>query len=101
MIGFVGAVTTAGCVYLETVALTLLESQEATLMYSTEPVWGAVFAYLLLGETLSPSATAGAGLILASTVVGSLGVDDDDSVLDTDVPTPTPTLEKKVDAAAR
>ena len=101
LIGFVGAVTTAGCVYLETVALTLLESQEATLMYSTEPVWGAVFAYLLLGETLSPSATAGAVLILASTVVGSLGVDDEDSILDTDVPTPTPTLEKKGDAAAR
>ena len=48
---------------------------------------GAVFAYLLLGETLSPSATAGAVLILASTVVGSLGVDDEDSILDADVPT--------------
>jgi len=72
LIGFVGVVTTAGCVYLETVALTLLASQEATLMYSTEPVWGALFAYMLLGETLSPSAAAGAGLILASTLVGSI-----------------------------
>jgi len=41
-------------------------------MYSTEPVWGALFAYMLLGETLSPSAAAGAGLILASTLVGSI-----------------------------
>jgi len=105
LIAFVGVVTTAGCVYLETVALTLLESQEATLMYSTEPVWGAVFAYLLLGETLSPSATAGAMLILASTVVGSLGVNDEDVILDTTAstptPTPKPTLAKKGDAATR
>jgi len=74
-------------------------------MYSTEPVWGAVFAYLLLGETLSPSATAGAMLILASTVVGSLGVNDEDVILDTTASTPTPTstptLAKKGDAATR
>lgn len=74
---FVGAVSTAGCIYLETVALTLIASQEATLMYSTEPIWGAIFAYFLLGETLSPSASIGAGLILLSTLVGARAVGDD------------------------
>ena len=87
---FVGAVTTAGCVYLETVALTLLASQEATLMYSTEPVWGAIFAYLLLGETLSTSATAGAALILLSTVVGSMGDADEPRSIEDGAPPPTP-----------
>lgn len=97
---FVGAVTTAGCVYLETVALTLLAAQEATLMYSTEPVWGAIFAYLLLGETLSTSATAGAALILLSTVVGSMGDADEPRSLDDGASPPTPPPGSETGAAA-
>jgi len=76
---FIGAISTAGCIYLETVAVTLIASQEATLMYSTEPIWGAVFAYFLLGETLSPSASIGAGLILLSTLVGARAVGEEKS----------------------
>lgn len=68
---FVGAISTAGCIYLETVALTLIPSEEATLMYSTESIWGAIFAYFILGETLSTSSQIGAVLILLSTVVGA------------------------------
>lgn len=68
-VALVGILTTAGCIYLETVALTLLASEEATLMYSTEPVWGALFAYLILGETLTKSASLGAAMILLSTVI--------------------------------
>ena len=75
----VGVVTTAACIYLETVALTLLASQEATLMYSTEPIWGAIFAYLILGETLDKSGFAGAAMILLSTLVGSSGSADEDT----------------------
>lgn len=79
---FVGAISTAGCIYLETVALTLIASQEATLMYSTEPIWGAIFAYFLLGETLSPSASIGAGLILLSTLVGARAVGEETTAND-------------------
>uniref|UniRef100_A0A7S0T9U9 EamA domain-containing protein n=1 Tax=Ostreococcus mediterraneus TaxID=1486918 RepID=A0A7S0T9U9_9CHLO len=79
---FIGAISTAGCIYLETVAVTLIASQEATLMYSTEPIWGAVFAYFLLGETLSPSASVGAGLILLSTLVGARAVGEETTAND-------------------
>jgi drug/metabolite transporter (DMT)-like permease len=82
----VGAVTTAGCVYLETVALTLLASQDATLMMATEPVWGGIFAYLLLGETLSSQAMGGAALILLSTIIGSLENEDSSSSTDDSMP---------------
>ena len=88
-VALVGILTTAGCIYLETVALTLLASQEATLMYSTEPVWGALFAYLILGETLTKSASFGAAMILLSTVVGSAGAGggDDGSATKTEAST--------------
>jgi drug/metabolite transporter (DMT)-like permease len=42
------------------------------LIFSTEPVFGALFAYLLAGEVLAPPALAGCLLILAGMVVAQL-----------------------------
>ena len=47
-------------------ALSRLSSTEATLLYSTEPVWAAVFGCLVLGERLTPAAVAGGALIVAA-----------------------------------
>ena len=43
---YCGVITTAGCLFFETQALQLVQSQDAALVYTTEPLWGAGFAYL-------------------------------------------------------
>lgn len=42
------------------------------LIFSTEPVWGAVFSFWLLGETLTVRGYIGAGLILAGMLLAEL-----------------------------
>ncbi|MEE0435284.1 MAG: DMT family transporter [Peptococcaceae bacterium] len=45
--------------------------EHTALIFSMEPVWGAIYAYLLLGEVLSFQATCGALLVLASVLITS------------------------------
>jgi len=61
---YLGAVTTAFCNWLQTKAQRNITAERASVIYAMDPVYGAGFAYLLLGETLN-SATSwlGAGLI--------------------------------------
>ena len=70
-----GAITTALTVYMETVALKTLSAAETTLIFSTEPMWGAAFAAVVMGEQFGVSAIAGGGLILAGCLVSNLGLD--------------------------
>ena len=61
-----GVATTAASAYAEATALGELSSSEATVIYSTEPLWGVAFACAMLGETMGPStALGGACVILA------------------------------------
>ncbi|KAL7572521.1 hypothetical protein ACA910_000345 [Epithemia clementina (nom. ined.)] len=50
MIAWTGVASTALSVYMETRALQTLSASETTLLLSTEPLWGAGFAALLIGE---------------------------------------------------
>jgi len=50
----------------ESIALTQLSAAEATLIFSTEPIWGAAFAYAALGEKMGPCALAGGALIVGT-----------------------------------
>ncbi|AEJ39503.1 putative membrane protein [Sulfobacillus acidophilus TPY] len=43
-----------------------LTATQAAFLFNVEPVWTAVFAWLVLGQTLSPGQGIGAGLILVS-----------------------------------
>lgn len=63
--------TTALTVWLETKALGKLSSSETTLLFSTEPLWGAAFAHAALGEHLGPNTFVGGALILAACTAGS------------------------------
>lgn len=74
---YTGVISTAGTLWLELEALRDVSAPDAALVYSTEPVWGALTAVLLLGERWGPSTYAGAALILAGSVVGQIGVDED------------------------
>ena len=44
-------------------------AQDAAVIYALDPVWGAVFAAVLLGETLGQQGFLGAGLILAAALM--------------------------------
>ena len=47
-----GLITTALTVLLQTTSLGVLSSTETTVLYSTEPIWGAAFAHAVLGEAI-------------------------------------------------
>lgn len=70
-----GLVTTALTIYMESVAMKTLSAAETTLLLSTEPVSGSLFAAALMGERLGPNAMIGSALILVSCVISNLGFD--------------------------
>ena len=70
-----GVMTTAVSVYMETLALKTLSAAETTLIFSTEPVWGSLFAAVAMGETFGWTALTGGALILSGCVFSNLGVD--------------------------
>jgi len=70
-----GIVTTAFTVYLETVALKTLSAAETTMLFSTEPLFGATFAAVVMGETFGTGGLIGAGLILSGCIFSNLDFD--------------------------
>lgn len=56
-------VTTSGCAIAEALALGRVSSSTAMVVFSTEPLWGAVFAYLMLGEQLGANTVVGGVLV--------------------------------------
>ena len=69
-----GVVTTALTLYMESVGLKTLSATETTLIFSTEPIWGALFASLLMGEQLGVGAAFGAALVVAGCILSNLGL---------------------------
>jgi hypothetical protein len=57
--------------FLETAALKRLSSTEASLLYSTEPVWACLFGFLVLGERITAATAVGGALIVAACVARS------------------------------
>eukprot|EP00316_Scyphosphaera_apsteinii_P016204 CAMPEP_0119302618 /NCGR_PEP_ID=MMETSP1333-20130426/4185_1 /TAXON_ID=418940 /ORGANISM="Scyphosphaera apsteinii, Strain RCC1455" /LENGTH=388 /DNA_ID=CAMNT_0007305025 /DNA_START=29 /DNA_END=1195 /DNA_ORIENTATION=- len=67
-----GLVTTAGCSLAEASSLGDITASDATVVFATEPLWGALFAYVMLGERIGPSTAAGGLLmVLACLISGS------------------------------
>jgi drug/metabolite transporter (DMT)-like permease len=60
---YLGGVTTALANYIQTIAQRSLTAERASIIYSMDPVYGAIFAYLLLGETLGMYGIYGASII--------------------------------------
>lgn len=52
--------------WAEIVALQYITSTEAAVIYTLEPLFGAGFAYIILGERWGPQGWAGAILIVTS-----------------------------------
>ena len=60
-----GAIPTVGGYGFYNVSLTLLDASVANIIVSLEPVFTAVFAFVILGETLTPVQMAGSILLLS------------------------------------
>lgn len=72
-----GVITTALTVYLETVALRSLSAAETTLIFSTEPLFGAGFAYVVANECLGSEGLVGAVLIIAGCLISNMGTSNE------------------------
>eukprot|EP00887_Chlorella_sp_A99_P008087 scaffold12.g8087.t1 len=82
---YMGLGVTVGGLWLELIALQDITSTEAAIIYSSEPLWGAGMAYLLLNERWGLGGWVGAALIIASCLVAQLGTSlekqDDDKLI--------------------
>lgn len=65
---YTGGVTTAFCIYLQSVAFKRVSAQDCSIIVTTEPVWAGMVSYVVLGETLNSTDIFGASLILLATV---------------------------------
>mmetsp|Transcript_5800 Transcript_5800/g.11828 ORF Transcript_5800/g.11828 Transcript_5800/m.11828 type:complete len:520 (-) Transcript_5800:214-1773(-) len=69
-----GIISTALSIYMEAVALKTLTAAETTLLLSTEPLWGALFASFIIHEQFGMDAVLGGVLILSACLYSSLGI---------------------------
>jgi drug/metabolite transporter (DMT)-like permease len=69
---YTGIVGTAAVLGVQTTIQRFTTPSHAALIFSLEPVFAALFAWALVGETLSASGLVGGGLILAGMVVAEL-----------------------------
>jgi len=72
-----GLVSTALALYLETVALKVVSATELTILMTSVSLWGSAFAYVTMGETISPIGMAGGLMIMLACGLSapSLGMD--------------------------
>ena len=76
---YTGFLTTDVVLLMEVVALQDVSSVEASIIYTLEPVIGAAFAFIVLGERWGPMGWAGAGLIVSSCLVTQILGQDEES----------------------
>ena len=70
---FTGALATSLAFGIQSMAQRFTSATHTALIFSMEPVFAALFAYLLAGERLGPRHWAGCGLILTGMLVAELG----------------------------
>ena len=72
---FTGVFATVAAFYLQTRAQRFTTPVHTALIFSMEPVFAALFGYLLAGEILEPRAVVGCGCILAGMLVAQLAAE--------------------------
>jgi len=76
-----GLITTALSHYLETVALRVVAASELTVIMTSISLWGSLFAFLTMGEVMTPIAMVGGLCILAGCLLTSTGGGDGGTVV--------------------
>ena len=71
-IGWTGIVTTVVAIFIEGIALQKASATDASLAFSTEPIWASLFGFILLHETLGINSYVGGALILSACLVGAI-----------------------------
>ena len=66
---YLGLVVTTCTVYIQTWGQARVKSTQAAVIYTLEPVWGLIFAYLILGEVLGWRGCFGAAIIISATLI--------------------------------
>jgi drug/metabolite transporter (DMT)-like permease len=64
---------TALVLWLQALAQRVVPAYAAALIFALEPVFAAIFAYFMLGETLSLQGWLGGGLVVMAMILGGLG----------------------------
>jgi drug/metabolite transporter (DMT)-like permease len=72
-IAWTGLVSTALALYLETIALKVVSASELTVLMTSVSLWASLFAFLGMGEVLSPIGMAGGLMILSGCIISSTG----------------------------
>jgi len=70
-IAWTGIMTTVVAIYLECVALQVASATEASLLFSSEPVWASLFGLWLLHEQLGINAYVGGAIILCACILSA------------------------------
>ncbi len=68
-LAYLGAIATAGMLFLQAIAQRHVSADKAALVYAMEPVFAAVFAWLWLNEMLTLQASVGAALVVLAVVM--------------------------------
>ena len=68
---YLGLVVTTGTICIQTWGQARVKSTQAAVIYTLEPVWGLVFAYLILGEVLGWRGWFGAAMIVTATLISN------------------------------
>uniref|UniRef100_J3LS09 EamA domain-containing protein n=2 Tax=Oryza brachyantha TaxID=4533 RepID=J3LS09_ORYBR len=69
---YTGVFSTVLCMWAEMVAMGDVSATETAIVYGLEPVWGAAFAWFLLGERWDDTAWLGAALVLCGSLTVQL-----------------------------
>ncbi|BAZ52254.1 hypothetical protein NIES4103_49130 [Nostoc sp. NIES-4103] len=76
IIFYLGLVATAIVIWLQTLAQQWIRADEAALLYTLEPIFTAIFSFLLLGEQLGISGFIGAIFVLSAMVISQSSQDE-------------------------
>ncbi|MCX7918973.1 MAG: DMT family transporter [bacterium] len=71
-VGYLMLFVTIGCYLVQVYFQKMTDTTRAGLIYALEPVFAAIFAYLLLRETLPLRGWIGAGLIFAALIISEM-----------------------------
>jgi drug/metabolite transporter (DMT)-like permease len=66
---YLGVVATAIVILFQTVAQQWISAHEVAIFFALEPVFGAIFAFLLLGETFETRGFIGAAIVLVGIIL--------------------------------
>ncbi|MFM7369625.1 MAG: EamA family transporter, partial [Sphaerospermopsis kisseleviana] len=86
---YLGLFDTAGAIFLQVLAQRWVNPNETALMYSMEPIFGAVFSFLLLGEKLGIRGLIGAVFVLVAMIFSQIQSQDYEQNSETQVLLPT------------